>query len=161
MAAGRTNCIAVDDSELSKHVFDWYMKNFHKTNDTIVFVHVNQMPQLPAMGILAGHVAKTKHHDEQIDEYIRRGKHVFDFYKEVCDEQKIHYEVALEDCFDTPGQKICEVAKKHNSNALIIGQRSLGALSRFLLGSTSNYVLHHSTIPVVVIPTSKKENESH
>ncbi|XP_002168661.1 uncharacterized protein LOC100207137 [Hydra vulgaris] len=161
MGSERINCIAVDDGELSKHVFDWYMKNYHKDNDTIIFVHVNQMPQLPAMGLLAGQVAKTKHHDELIEEYIRRGKHVFDFYKKFCDEQQIRYEVVLEDCFDTPGQKICEVAKKYNSKALIIGQRGLGAFSRFLLGSTSNYVIHHSSIPVVVIPPSKKENEKH
>ena len=51
---------------------------------------------------------------------------------------------------------ICELAKEKNAASITMGQRGLGTISRALLGSTSDYVLHHSHVPVMVVPAKKK-----
>jgi nucleotide-binding universal stress UspA family protein len=50
-----------------------------------------------------------------------------------------------------PGKLICEVAKTWNANLIVIGRRGLSGLSEMLLGSTSNYVLHHAPCNVLTI----------
>ena len=53
---------------------------------------------------------------------------------------------------DKPGQGICKLAKDEDAAAIIVGQRGLGTISRALIGSTSDYVLHHANVPVIVVP---------
>jgi len=49
------------------------------------------------------------------------------------------------------GKRIVEVAEKHNFDLVVIGSRGMGAAKELFLGSTSNYVLHKSKKPVLVV----------
>ncbi|AFS83393.1 universal stress protein [Candidatus Nitrosopumilus sediminis] len=49
------------------------------------------------------------------------------------------------------GKRIVEVADKHNFDLIVIGSRGMGAAKELFLGSTSNYVLHKSKKPVLVV----------
>lgn len=51
-----------------------------------------------------------------------------------------------------PGQEICKVAKKEGATFIVIGSRGAGTVRRTILGSVSDYVVHHAHIPVVVVP---------
>jgi len=51
-----------------------------------------------------------------------------------------------------PGDVILSYSKKENATTIIMGCRGLGKLRRTLLGSVSDYVVQHSSIPVIVIP---------
>lgn len=46
---------------------------------------------------------------------------------------------------------IVEVAEKQNFDLIVIGSRGMGAAKELFLGSTSNYVLHKSKKPVLVV----------
>jgi nucleotide-binding universal stress UspA family protein len=50
-----------------------------------------------------------------------------------------------------PGKSICAVAKTWNANLIVIGRRGFSGLNELLLGSTSNYVLHHAPCDVLTI----------
>lgn len=54
-----------------------------------------------------------------------------------------------------PGEVIISYSKKENGTVLVMGCRGLGKLRRTLLGSVSDYVVQHSSIPVIVIPPAK------
>ena len=56
---------------------------------------------------------------------------------------------------DSIGHTICEVAKENKANIIVIGQRGLGALRRTFLGSVSDYVMHHTHIPVAIVPPTE------
>ena len=50
----------------------------------------------------------------------------------------------------------CEVAivhyaKKHNFDMIVIGSRGHSEVTEYFLGSTSNYVLHKSPMPVMIV----------
>lgn len=50
-----------------------------------------------------------------------------------------------------PGHQICHKAKQWNADLVIVGRRGRSGLSEMLLGSVSNYVLHHAHCTVMVI----------
>jgi len=50
-----------------------------------------------------------------------------------------------------PGYDIVQYSKNHKNDLIVIGARGLGAIKETFLGSVSNYVLHKSKIPVLII----------
>jgi len=49
------------------------------------------------------------------------------------------------------GKRIVEVAEKQHFDLIVIGSRGMGSAKEFFLGSTSNYVLHKSKKPVLIV----------
>lgn len=47
--------------------------------------------------------------------------------------------------------QVCEVAQTRKADLIIIGRHGLSGLSPFLLGSVSNYLLHHTTCSVLTV----------
>ena len=48
-------------------------------------------------------------------------------------------------------RRIVEIAEKKNFDLIVIGSRGMGAAKEIFLGSTSNYVLHKSKKPVLIV----------
>jgi nucleotide-binding universal stress UspA family protein len=55
--------------------------------------------------------------------------------------------------FGDPGRQICLVAKEWNADLIVLGRRGHSGLSEWLLGSVSNYVIHHAPCSVLVVQT--------
>ncbi|MFM6151696.1 MAG: universal stress protein [Sphaerospermopsis kisseleviana] len=51
----------------------------------------------------------------------------------------------------TPGKVICKFAQDWNADLIMIGRRGLSGMTEFLIGSVSNYVLHHAPCSVHII----------
>ena len=62
----------------------------------------------------------------------------------------------MEDPQEKPGAIICKVADEKKAATITLGQRGLSAITRTLLGSTSDFVLHHTHCPVIVVPSNMK-----
>ena len=69
--------------------------------------------------------------------------------RERCSKNGIDFIGIIE--FGKEGPSIVSYAKKNNFDLIIMGSRGLGSVSEFFLGSTSNYVLHNSKIPVMIV----------
>ena len=50
-----------------------------------------------------------------------------------------------------PGYDIVQYSKKHRIDLIVIGARGLGGIKEIFLGSVSNYVVHKSKIPVMIV----------
>ncbi len=46
-----------------------------------------------------------------------------------------------------------DIANKLKADYIVCGKRGLSALEAAVMGSTSNYLVKHSAIPVVVVPS--------
>ena len=49
------------------------------------------------------------------------------------------------------GKRIVDIAQRRNFDLIVIGSRGMGAAKEIFLGSTSNYVLHKSKKPVLIV----------
>ncbi|OWF49650.1 hypothetical protein KP79_PYT16324 [Mizuhopecten yessoensis] len=48
------------------------------------------------------------------------------------------------------GETIVSVAQEENANLIVIGSRGRGKIRRTILGSVSDYCLHHANVPVLI-----------
>ena len=55
--------------------------------------------------------------------------------------------------YDTgkPGERLCQVAFDEGAEMIVVGTRGHGKLRRTILGSVSDYVVHHAHCPVVTV----------
>ena len=60
-----------------------------------------------------------------------------------------------------PGEAIVHVAQDKHASMIICGTRGHGAIRRTIMGSISTYVVHHSTVPVVVCRKKGQQNQDH
>lgn len=64
------------------------------------------------------------------------------------------YEVETRVLVGHPGTKICELARDVNADQILMSRRGRGEVREMLLGSVSQYVLHHTHCPITIIPQS-------
>ncbi len=50
---------------------------------------------------------------------------------------------------------VLETSKEINADIIVMGSHSRRWLDNILMGSTTEHVLHHTTIPLLIIPTKK------
>ena len=48
------------------------------------------------------------------------------------------------------GETICRVAEEEEAVMVVVGTRGLGKVKRTIMGSVSDYVVHHAPCPVIV-----------
>lgn len=53
-----------------------------------------------------------------------------------------------------PGEVIADFAIMHQAKMIVKGSRGLNAVRRTFLGSVSDYIIYHCSLPVLVVPPS-------
>lgn len=87
---------------------------------------------------------------EQIKEHCRkRGQLLLEQAEKQLQASTIAHSLRLE--VGSPRLVICEVAEQEKSDIIFIGSRGLGSLSRLILGSVSDFVVHHAPCSVFVV----------
>ena len=69
--------------------------------------------------------------------------------KKRCAQNGILFDKKID--FGDPGTKITKFAGSLNFDIIVIGTRGMSIIKEKFLGSVSNYVLHKSSIPVMII----------
>lgn len=54
-----------------------------------------------------------------------------------------------------PGSEIIKQAVQNEASVIVMGTHGRTGISHIVMGSTAEYVIRHSPIPVLVIPTNK------
>jgi len=58
-----------------------------------------------------------------------------------------------------PGQTICHLAKTWGADLIVLGRRGHSRLEELLLGSVSNYVLHHAPCSVLAVQGEQPQTQ--
>ncbi|KAK6187023.1 hypothetical protein SNE40_006274 [Patella caerulea] len=143
MAATETKrvvAMAVDESEHSDKAFEWYCEHVMKDGDYLVFIHVPESYDFT--------MASPSVLEQMMRELEERVNNIEKKYKEKLVAKR------LSGKFRTgagkPGEVIVDLSKQEKADMIVTGTRGLGKLRRTILGSVSDYIVHHSSVPVLV-----------
>ncbi|XP_011412629.2 universal stress protein YxiE isoform X1 [Magallana gigas] len=163
----RVVAVAIDNSEYAEKAFDWYLEKIRRNDDVIVLIHIPESYDFS--------LATVQNNGEEIREWspLALQKDAFDFtvpspgvIRQLLDELEKNVKF-LEDRYaekvkaygidgkfrtggGKPGEAILKIAKEENATLIVTGTRGLGKIRRTVLGSVSDYVIHHSPVPVLV-----------
>jgi len=79
----------------------------------------------------------------------KQSKNFLSQAQKICKQNNIDFIDIID--YGDEGAKIVSYAKKNKCDMIIIGSRGIGGIKQLILGSTTNYVLHNSKIPVLVV----------
>ncbi|XP_032228511.2 universal stress protein Slr1101 isoform X2 [Nematostella vectensis] len=153
----RVVIIAVDGSDHAWRAFEFYISAIHQYGDKAILLHAFELPPLPyssgpfVFAYYEEWSAMVKETREQHEAMLRS-------YEDICKDKKLHYEIMM--VVGKPaGDVICQVARDVSANLIVLGTRGQGMIRRTILGSVSDYVVHHSHLPVAVIPAPQEPEQ--
>lgn len=83
----------------------------------------------------------------------------FRLLKRLADQaQEAGIEAKFTQNIGSPGPAICQLAETWGADLIMVGSHGRKGLSEMLLGSVSNYVVHHATCSVMVVHELKGTN---
>ena len=131
--------VALDGSKNSIRALSNAIQLAKQTDASIVGIFVIQV--FPTeMGLVRTLVGKA---------LSKHSKHFMKTAKTMCTKKGVEFLNVIE-CGEE-GKTIVSFAHKNNFDLIVIGSRGMGKLGELFLGSTSNYVVHSSKIPVLII----------
>ncbi|CAD5126087.1 DgyrCDS14255 [Dimorphilus gyrociliatus] len=150
--------VAVDASAHSKNAVEYYARHVHKPGYKIYMLHCIEVPtditsaqkqfMTPASveNLYKEEKEKTKTLDDQLKNLLIDCK---------VPEGDIKF---IDKCGLKPGEIIVSAAKEYNATMIAMGTRGMGKIRRTILGSVSDYVVHHAHCPVLVCRYADKVN---
>lgn len=156
--AARVVVIPVDDSPHCERAFNWYIKRAHRIEDKIILVHVIQPKYSSSNGGIVVEHAVTDISDN-VNANIEKGKKILEKYSKQCRKYNFEYTKTLR-ADANAGSSIIKVADEYSASVVVIASRGMSKARRTILGSCSHYVVHHSGVPVLVVPPAKRSSAS-
>lgn len=154
--------VAIDNSTVTDQVVDQAIALAQATHAHLTLLHVLSpfdqaypSPVFPSIDAvypsMHGEAVKAYMHHWQIyeEEGLALLRSRFDQV------QQAGVGAEMNQAIGNPGRIICEVAQTSQADLIMIGRRGLAGLSEFLLGSVSNYVLHHAPCSVLTVQATQ------
>lgn len=132
------------------------MKNIHAAGDSVIVLHAFEIPPLPySSGPFV--FAYYEEWSQMVNDLREKAKEMMLGYEERCRQKNLHYEMILI-AGKPAGNVICSEANKQKVDLIVTGCRGLSTARRTILGSVSDYIVHHSSSPICVVPPPLKKN---
>lgn len=141
--------VAIDDSEFSEYALTWALKTLGSTLlDSELLIYTARTPV--DISYLYASSWGTSELIKELKESEKKAS--FDLLmkaKTTCE----NYGITAEGIAEIGDAKvtICNAVEKLNVQLLVVGSHGRGAVTRTILGSVSNYCVHHAKCPVLVV----------
>jgi len=132
--------IAFDGSENANRALEYGIELAKKLGASIILLHVVDLPR-------AGYGFNIPISME--DRFKEIGKGLLSKGEEKLKQSGLDYEVDLSS--GDPAQTILLTAEDKFCGLILMGRRGLGRMDRLLLGSVSDKVAKHSSVPVLIL----------
>jgi nucleotide-binding universal stress UspA family protein len=148
---------AIDQSPLSQAVFEQAL-DLAKTNQAqLMLFHcltadvVSTSPPFAGELGLSPQLINQAYQTQYVrfDEQMRQVQLLLHQYSQMAQQQGVRVESDYRTI--EPGQGLCQAAHRWNADLIVMGRRGRKGITEVLLGSVSNYVLHHACCAVLVI----------
>lgn len=150
--------VAMDSSELGKQVFNEAVSLAKALNANLMVLHVlspdeENSPHVPGM-------PGMDYYPWQREDIRPSYRQQWDAYESQCldllrsrtaEATAAGVNAEFSQTIGTPGPTICEFALTWGASLIMTGHRGRMGISELVLGSVSNYVLHHAPCSVLVV----------
>ncbi|KAL4228743.1 hypothetical protein ACF0H5_011786 [Mactra antiquata] len=148
--------IAMDGSDHSLQTYNYYLKNIRHPEDEVLIAW-NVDPHPASYGTVNLMTGDPDIINKVLNEHVIHIKHTVKNLENLLANDQLQGRV-LQLHNARAGEGIIKAATDENVDMIIVGSRGLGTIRRTILGSVSDYVLHHAHIPVFIC---KFEHSSH
>ncbi|CAH8585324.1 unnamed protein product [Schistosoma curassoni] len=149
--------IPLDNSNESKKALDWYQENMKRDGDLVIFVHVLDPIQPSALSALSYEcesmpAGSSFHVPEEI---LKSARYLCQEMVHKATKYGIKSEGLIQ-IDNKPGPALVKTINERKINAVVMSKRGLGFWKLNFTPNVTSYVLHHSNIPVSIIPPSNR-----
>lgn len=153
--------VAMDTSAIGKSVFDEALTLAKATGCSLMLLHVLSLEEtgspnmlvFPTLGYYPGLSSRTLEiYHEQWQKLEEYGLELLRSHTDEATAAGVKTEFTQNT--GSPGKTICEIAHNWGADLIIMGRRGHSGLTELILGSVSNYVLHHAPCSVLTVQNS-------
>ncbi|MEL6221935.1 MAG: universal stress protein [Cyanobacteria bacterium J06627_8] len=149
--------VGLDFASLSDHVFQEALDLACQNRAELFLFHCISVDALMTPPPFSGELGLSPHlvdqayqvQTMQLQEHIQQAIAKFQHYKAQAEQHQlqVNFEYQVSDA----GVGLCRKAEEWDADLIVIGRRGRQGLTEMLLGSISNYVLHHAPCMVLVV----------
>ncbi|ELU08483.1 hypothetical protein CAPTEDRAFT_178947 [Capitella teleta] len=132
--------VAVDGSAQAGNALDWYMEHLHRPKNKVVLVHAMEPQAMPTRD--------SKSWDNQMQAKEKKRTEIEQIYKDKLKGVELDFDMEFD--IEKPGELIVRTSTERNADYVVMGTRGLGKIRRTIMGSVSDYVVHHAHSPVII-----------
>lgn len=157
--------VAMDTSSMGKSVFDEALSLAKAMGASLMLLHVlspeeNGSPNILMFPNFGYHPGLST---SSVDIYQRQWQRLEQYGRELLrsrQEEATSAGVTTEFTQNqgSPGRTICDVARTWGADTIVMGRRGHSGLTELILGSVSNYVLHHAPCSVLTVQHTETTN---
>ncbi|KAK2174063.1 hypothetical protein NP493_831g01023 [Ridgeia piscesae] len=144
--------IPVDGSRQADMAFAWYVTHVHRPENKVHIVHGHEV-EYPTGEFYPDYAIPPEEWAEKVRKAEEDGMNLIKRYESKLKELQLDGEIHSQ--VGPPGHVIVSSADELKASMIVMGTRGLGLVRRTILGSISDYVIHHSKVPVTVVPDPK------
>jgi nucleotide-binding universal stress UspA family protein len=152
---------AADLENGSRPAFRMAIRLASALDAAIVYIHVIETPSLLANEIVRQYLPDSVN-QQHINDAIDETRRVIQQRLQCFHDEEMTAELAAQVCepeilvvTGKADREIIRAARRLNADMIIMGDRNESAISQIFIGSTTQKVLHQSSVPVVVVPLKK------
>ncbi|PAA51241.1 hypothetical protein BOX15_Mlig032787g1, partial [Macrostomum lignano] len=152
MSTNRRILLAVDGSEHSDRALKFYAESIWQPGDEVIFVYCVEPPRLSLSDMVSSGASDA--FARGVESAVQHGHRLADELRAKCTALGVTSTVRFVERMEPngAGAAIVDVSQEEAVTCLVLGSRGLGKFRRTFLGSVSDYVLHHSRKPVLIVP---------
>jgi len=155
--SNRLVLVAVDETNESFNALQWALNNLMTSQDKIILIHAQRTPTSPLANGSPGFMVPIDVLKILENDVKKSTEKILAKATEICKAKNVNPET--EAYTGNAREVICNAAKTYKPDMLVLGSHGYGALKRVVLGSVSDYCVHHVQCPVVVVKSQK--NKAH
>ncbi|XP_045215907.2 universal stress protein Sll1388-like [Mercenaria mercenaria] len=144
-----TVVIAMDGSEYSDYALQFYKDCLHRPGNKVLIAHniEYKIVSHPAVAVMTG-AADSTLVTREIEQAEVRAAELVERLKQRMTELQV--EGSVEKIHGETGPSIVTFATDNKADYIVVGCRGKGVLRKTFTGSVTDYITHHSHVPVIV-----------
>ncbi|NTW04774.1 MAG: universal stress protein [Peptococcaceae bacterium] len=138
--------VPLDGSVQSQRSAEYAIELAKSMNSQVVFIHV--IPVLPPYERHQSGSSESAYQHLH-DDLRQSGEGIIENAKALFGKEDINASYRL--LWGNPAMEICHFAKEEDISLIVMGNRGLGEIKGYLIGSISNRVVRHASCPVMIV----------